>query len=147
MIEELPEILHAEVNQLSERGNALADEGKCEEAVACFEKALDLLPQPIERWSAACWLFTAIGDTYFSKSDYSRAIQPLLDAVKCHGGVGNPFLHLRLGQTQFELGNDILAADELARAYMTAGTEIFEGEDAKYFALVKSALREPPEGW
>ncbi len=147
MSEELSDTLHAEITQLSESGNALADEGKCDEAIHCFEQALDLLPEPIEKWSAACWLFTAIGDTYFLEGDYARAIQPLLDAMKCPGGIGNPFLHLRLGQTQLELGNDILAADELTRAYMGAGTEIFEGEAPKYLALVKSVLREPPGGW
>ena len=143
----LSDSLHAEIVQLSERGNALADAGQWDEAVACFEAALDLLPEPLEQWSAACWLFTAIGDACFFKGDFARAIQPLLDAVKCHGGTGNPFLHLRLGQTQFELGHEILAAEELARAYMGGGTEIFDGEDAKYLALVKSVLREPPCGW
>ena len=86
----------------------MADAGNCNAAVKCFEDALDLLPLPLDQWSAACWLFTAIGDTLFLADRYSEAIQPLLDAVKCSGGIGNPFLHLRLGQTQFELGNEVL---------------------------------------
>ncbi len=53
--------------------------------------------------------------------------------------VGNPFILLRLGQTYFELGNMKKAADELVRAYMGVGTEIFEGEDPKYFDLVRAS--------
>jgi hypothetical protein len=44
------------------------------------------------------------------------------------------FLHLRLG------------ADELARAYMGAGADIFDGA-GKYFAFLKSRLQAPPDGW
>jgi hypothetical protein len=45
------------------------------------------------------------------------------------------------------LGNELVALDELARAYMGAGKEIFQGEDPKYFELVKQNLKEPPSGW
>jgi len=144
---DLPDNIHTEITRLSEQGNALADAGDCDAAVRCFEAALDLLPPPIEQWSAACWLFTAIGDTLFQSARYREAIQPLLDAVKCAGGIGNPLVHLRLGQTQLELGHEVLAADELARAYMGAGKEIFEEEPAKYFDLVKSKLKLPAGGW
>ncbi len=58
---------------------------------------------------------------------------------------GNPFILLRLGQTYFELGNMKKAADELVRAYMGVGTEIFEGEDPKYFDLVRASIL-PPDG-
>ncbi len=144
---ELPDSIHSAITRLSEQGNALADAGDCDAAVQCFEEALDLLPPPIEPWSAACWLFTAIGDTLFQAARYSEALQPLLDAMKCPGGIGNPFVHLRLGQTQLELGNEVLGADELARAYMGAGKEIFEEEPAKYFTFVKSKLKPPVGGW
>ena len=52
--------------------------------------------------------------------------------MRCPDAIGNPFIHLRLGQTQFELGNKDRAADELMRAYMGAGAEIFVGEAPKY---------------
>lgn len=67
-------------------------------------------------------------------------------AMQCPAAIGNPFLHLRLGQCQFELGNLDRAADELARAYMGAGADIFEGAD-KYFAFLKTRLQPPPGGW
>ena len=67
-------------------------------------------------------------------------------AMHCPEAIGNPFLHLRLGQCQFELGSLDRAADELARAYMGAGEEIFEAAD-KYFEFLKTRLEPPPGGW
>jgi hypothetical protein len=54
---------------------------------------------------------------------------------------------MRLGQCQFELGNKERAADELARAYMAEGSEIFKEEDPKYFAFLKTRLKPPASGW
>jgi hypothetical protein len=67
--------------------------------------------------------------------------------MHCPKAIGNPFLHLRLGQCQFELGNLDRAADELARAYMGAGLEIFDSEDAKYFEFLKMRMAPPSDGW
>ena len=106
-----------------------------------------MLPEPIENWKAATWFFAGIGDAYFLSGKYQAALRPLLDAMKCAGAIGNPFLHLRLGQVQFELENYILAADELARAYMGDGTRVFTGENPKYFEFLKTKLKEPPNGW
>ena len=56
--------------------------------------------------------------------------------MTCPGGLGNPFLHLRLGQVLLDQGHDDLAADELMRAYMGAGAEIFESEDGRYLRFL-----------
>jgi hypothetical protein len=61
--------------------------------------------------------------------------------------IGNPFLHLRLGQCQLELGNESRAADELARAFMGAGIEMFLSQDPKYLTFLKSRLAAPPGCW
>ena len=39
------------------------------------------------------------------------------------------------------------AADELARAYMGAGTEIFENDDPKYLEFLKTKLKSLDDGW
>ena len=147
MSDELDDFTHAKITELSEKGNQCVEARRYDEAVNYFERAMEQLPDPIEKWEAATWLFGAIGDAYFLSGQSQKALQPLLDAMKCLGGIGNPFLHLRLGQVQFDLGNEILAADELARAYMAAGKQIFEGELPKYFALVTKTLRQPAGGW
>jgi len=54
------------------------------------------------------------------------------NAMHCPDAIGNPFLHLRLGQCQFELKALDRAADELMRAYMGGGPDLFKLEDPKY---------------
>lgn len=147
MSEELNNLTHSIITDLSVSGNAYSENGNYDAAIDCFSKALDLLPHPIEKWEASSWLLGSLGDAYYLSGRNQEALQPLLRAMSCLKGLGNPFLHLRLGQVQFELGNEILAADELARAYMGAGKKIFDGEDPKYFALVKSKLSKPADGW
>ena len=44
----------------------------------------------------------------------------------------NPFLHLRLGQVLLDIGEEAGAADELMRAYMGGGAEIFSSEESRY---------------
>jgi tetratricopeptide (TPR) repeat protein len=147
MPNELPGETYSRVQCLCQEGDMLADQALFGEAVSKYEEALELLPIPISQWEASTWILTAIGDACFRKKDYQKAVRSLLDTMNCPGAVGNPFIHLRLGQAQLELGNDILAKDELARAYMGGGKEVFHGEDPKYFELVTTTLREPPDGW
>ncbi len=52
----------------------------------------------------------------------------------------NPAVHLRLGEVYFELENFEKAADELARAYMAEGKDVFEDEDPKYFAFLATKI-------
>jgi tetratricopeptide (TPR) repeat protein len=141
----LDDEIHARIARISEEGNALANAGDLEGALQRFRAALELLPAPRESWEAAHWLLTAIGDVLFLQGRFAEALAPLQQSVAA-GGLGNPFVHLRLGQVQLELGNRERAADELARAYMGAGDEIFESEDPKYRRLVRETLRSPAEG-
>jgi tetratricopeptide (TPR) repeat protein len=135
-----------EVESLSNEGNILADNGKYREAAKKFIEALNLLPEPLEQWEACTWLLTAIGDMNFMQGSYEHAKNALSDAMRCPNSIGNPFVHLRLGQSQYELGNNDRAADELARAYMGAGVEIFQTEDPKYFDFLKTVLKPPAGG-
>lgn len=61
--------------------------------------------------------------------------------MHCPDGIGNPFLHLRLGQVLFDQGDQDAAADELARAYMGAGPEIFDHEEPRYFAFLSTRMQ------
>lgn len=108
--------------------------------------AWDLLPEPKNQWDAATWILSAIGDANFLGKDYGAGRDNLSLVMTCPGAIGNPFLHLRLGQCQFELNNLDRAADELTRAYMGGGAEIFN-EQPKYFDFLKTRLLPPPEGW
>lgn len=110
-----------------------------------FVDALQLLPAPVEQWHAAGWLLVAMGECQFRGGRYEKAVGPFQDAMVCPGGLGNPWLHLRLGQSCYEVGEADRAANELARAYMGGGRTVFDGQDAKYFAIVEQVLK-PPAG-
>jgi tetratricopeptide (TPR) repeat protein len=120
-VAELPDETHESIKTLCEKGDALAEDGKYSEALEQYWAAWDLLPEPRTDWEAATWILAAIGDANFLGGNFIAGRDNLSMAMHCPDAVGNPFLHLRLGQCQFELGNLDRAADELARAYMGAG--------------------------
>jgi tetratricopeptide (TPR) repeat protein len=142
---ELPENLHSQILELAERGDELAGQGAYPKAIDSYREAVDLLPRPRAHWNAATWLLVAIADAQFLSGDFAGAEVSLENAKFCPGAIGNPFVHMRLGQSLLELGNRDRALDELARAYMTAGREIFEDEDPKYLAELSKVLQ-PPSG-
>jgi len=143
---ELTDEAHARIQDLCEKGDAFAESGDYSAALAEYWAAWDLLPEPKTEWDAATWILAAIGDANFLGGDFTAGRDNLSLAMTCPDAIGNPFLHLRLGQCQFELGNLDRAADELTRAYMGGGSEIFEDAD-QHFAFLKTRLQPPPGGW
>jgi len=144
---ELPKETHGKIIALSRKADGLAGQGQYADAIQVYMQAVKLLPQPTHDWEAATWLWVAIGDAHFLAKNYVQARSALSEAMRCPGALGNPFIHLRLGQTQFELGNMQRAGDELARAYLQEGKAIFKAEDPKYLGFIKSKLKPPPGGW
>lgn len=140
MPSEMADATHRQITQICEKGNQLAQQGDYHNAVEEYFNALALVPEPITEWAASTWILVAIGDTFFSLKNYEKARETLLDAMHCPDAIGNPFIHLRLGEVQFEVGNHAKAQDELMRAYMGAGEEIFREEDEKYFEFIKPAV-------
>ncbi len=133
---ELPPSLHESIQKLSEKGDLLAERGRHQEAIAEYRRAWDLVPEPKTDWEAATWILAAIGDAAYHAGDLHEARDALQSAMRCPDGLGNPFLHLRLGQALFDLGEADRAADELMRAYMGAGEDIFADEDGRYLAFL-----------
>lgn len=144
--DELEPAIHAEVLALSASGDDLAEAGHAGLAVEAYEAALALLPAPRADWSAATWLLAAIGDAQFLAGEYEQARDALREAMRCPDALGNPFLHLRLGQCQRRLGDEQRAADELARAFMGGGPELFEDEDPADWAFIRARLRDAEPG-
>ena len=137
---ELPAAVHERIQGHCGNGDVLAAKGNYAAALNEFWAAWDLLPEPQTEWEAATWILAAIGDANFLGRDYTAARDNLSMAMHCPDAVGNPFLHFRLGQSEFELGNLDRAADELTRAYMGAGEDIFENAE-KYFAFLKTRIK------
>lgn len=134
---------YAKITKLTDQGNAEFEINNYVKARQYFKDALNLVPKPIEDWEATMWILASIGDTHFSEQDYENGLRAFSDAVRCPGGLGNPFIHLRLGEIQYELGNIPRAKDELVRAFMGAGLEIFDEEDPKYLILLRETINIP----
>lgn len=136
----LDDRIYEEINNLCLFGDNLAAEGRYEEAIAEYNKAWKLTPEPKNEWEASTWILAAIADACFFINKFKSARQALEYAMICPNGLGNPFLHLRLGQVLFEIDELNLAADELTRAYMGAEEKIFEKEDPKYLSFLRTKI-------
>src|SRR5581483_11205067 len=95
---ELPDALYEEIKELCAQGDALAEEEQYPEALEAYWAAFDLLPPPQEQWEAATWILGSIGDANFLSGDFEAGRNSLAGAMTCPDGLGNPFLHLRLGE-------------------------------------------------
>ena len=140
-VSELPPATYAKIQALCAEGDALAEAGDPRAAYNKFREAWQLVPEPKQDWNASTWILAALGDMLFQMKNYEEAREALQFAMLCPDGLGNPFLHLRLGQAQYQLGNLDRAADELMRAYMGAGLEIFETEDPAYLAFLATRAK------
>ncbi len=137
---ELDDKTYEKLTELSEAGEKLLEQGKHEQAINRYNKALDLLPKPVFEWEAATWLYAAVGDVYWELGENQKSFDAFYNALRSPGGVGNPFIHLRMGQLNFEYGDLDKTRDELIRAYMGAGEDIFKGEDPKYYSVIKDLI-------
>ena len=137
------EATYGRIRELCARGDASARQSQFEQAFGFYKDALNLVPPPAENWEATTWILTAIGDLYLLAKMMPNALKAFEDAVRCPGGQGNPFIHLRLGQCYLDLGQEDRAADELARAYMAAGWDIFEKQDPKYIKFLETRINPP----
>jgi hypothetical protein len=145
-METLAEELHEKIKRLCAEGDDAAKDEDFDTAVERYGAAWNLLPDPRTQWEAATWILAAIGDAHYLAGEFERGRKALLLAMQCPDAIGNPFLHLRLGQCQFELGFQIVAGDEFIRAYTGGGDEVFRGEDPKYYDYLQSVLRDRSDG-
>ncbi len=136
----LPPDVQVRMDELCAQGDAGLDSGNFDEALDAYLSALRLIPEPQEDWQAATWITMAIGETFYFMGDFVNAMKMMELAVVCPDGLGNPAIHLRLGQISFELGDRRRAADELTRAYMGGGEEIFDDEDSRYWEFLRTVI-------
>lgn len=132
---------HAKMEAFCEAGDNYAAQEAYGKALDAYWNAFDLIPEPKTNWEASTWVLTAIGDANFYLKDFEAGRDNLSNCMHCPGGIGNPFIHLRLGQCQLELGNKDRAADELTRAYALEGEQIFADENPKYFSFLKKKIK------
>lgn len=129
---ELDQQTHELIKSFCVVGDKLSASQLYSEALTEYNKAWAIVPDPKNEWEAATWILAAIADTCYLGGFKKSAREALQYAMTCPGAIGNPFLHLRYGQVLYDAGELDAAADELIRAYMGAGADIFAVEDEKY---------------
>ena len=139
--EKLDSLILKNINNLCAVGDELANKRRYMEAKSKYLEALKLIPEPTFGWDTSTWIYSAIGDVNFHAGEYEKCMRSFINAVQCPNGLGNPFIHLRLGQAFFELGDLKKSADELARAYMGGGKDIFLEDDPKYLVFLESKIK------
>src|SRR5262245_31842732 len=102
-VAQLADEVSRNIRALCKKGDALAGRGRYAAALGQYWAAWDLLPEPRTDWEAATWILAAVGDANYLGGDYAAGRDNLSTAMHCPGAIGNPFLHLRLGQCQLEL--------------------------------------------
>jgi hypothetical protein len=133
---------HEKIKRLCAAGDERAKVRAYGDALQLYWAAWDTLPEPKTEWNAATWILSAIGDANFLGADFVAGRDNLSRAMHCPGAIGNPFIHLRLGQCQFELGQLDRAADELMRAYTGGGPEIFADADPKFLRFLSTRAKD-----
>ncbi|MGN6645913.1 MAG: tetratricopeptide repeat protein [Cytophaga sp.] len=139
-MKELSDVILDRIDAICEEADLLFEEGKSEEAIAKYQEALTLLPEPIEEYEPSAWLISSIGDVYFFDEEYEKAVAQFEHAMSCIDSEDNPYLLLRAGQCYFELNQMQEAEDVLHEAYLIEGEEIFEEEEPKYWEFLKSKI-------
>lgn len=137
---QLSDSTYSEITTLSKQGDDLVKLGDLEAGKHKYVAALRLLPEDHREWEAATSLYVAIGDVHFRMKNYDKAFKCFFNAVQCPKGLGNPYIHLRLGQLYYEQENLEKAIEELTRAYMGAGIEIFMEDDPKYLEFLETHI-------
>jgi tetratricopeptide (TPR) repeat protein len=122
-------------------GEELGQEGRMGSALGKYAEAWELIPDPKEGWKVSTSVISAMADCWFLVGEYGEVLRALEFAMTCPDAVGNPFLHLRLGQALLEQGEEDRAAVELRRAYEAHGEAIFAHQDPKYLAFLTARGR------
>ena len=126
---------------LYEEGEKLAQAGRIGSALGKYAEAWALISEPKQGWKISTSVISAIADCWFLAGDFDEVLRALEFGMNCPDAVGNPFLHLRLGQALLERGQEERAAEELMRAYEAHGEKIFAQENPKYLAFLAARGR------
>jgi tetratricopeptide (TPR) repeat protein len=132
--------LDSKIAEITRRAKNYSFDGKHQASIDEYHNALDLIGQNVKKSKHAVMLYSGIGEVYFLQQKWEEALEYYGNAVQSEGGLGEPLIHLRLGQLRYELDQKEKAKDELLRAYMGGGEKYFEDENPKYLALISSLI-------
>jgi len=137
---ELPADIYEKLTALAEQGDAYEEQEDFAQALASYNEALALLPEPKIEWEAATWLYTAIGDAHINQQDWDEALTAFEQALASPEGTENPYIWFSLGQIFFEKGDLEQAKVHFTKAHELDGDDIFRDENPAYLALVQGDI-------
>lgn len=140
--ERVEEIWEEEVKRQVVEAERYEREGNLEKAVRLYISAFFQIPEPVTEADRMAEVCAKIGELSFQQRDARHALEYFTWAVQSKGGLGEPHIHLRLGQLRYERGEVQRARDELMRAYMGAGPEIFAAEDPRYYEAIRDVVEQ-----
>ena len=129
----LDEDIAAGARKLCKVGYELFDQGDIKTALRRFYAAWTLLPKPQTDYEEAGWILTALGDAYLAKGEYESAKEALLSALHCPKTLGNPIIHLRLGECLQELDQVAEAKEQFQLVIDNGGEALFAKEKPTYY--------------
>lgn len=144
--ERTPEINDADtIERLLEAADRNFELFELKEAADKYEKALRMLSLKRENGEQTARTLSALGDCEYVKRELRAALRYYLKVFSLTDGYANPYALLRAGQVYYDMELPQKAKPYLIRAYLIEGNSLFEGEDPKYFELIKNEemLREP----
>ncbi len=112
------------------------DQGDFRKALRLFYQGWVMLPKPQTQYAEAGWVLVGIGDSYYRLKQYTPGCEALRSANHCPQVQDNPFVHLRLGQCLFRLGEKPYARTHLYKAYHLGGESLFAKEDPCYLNAI-----------
>jgi tetratricopeptide (TPR) repeat protein len=127
------------ITALCDLGDAFLNADRFADALGKYHEAASLILEPTTN-PLALSVYTAIGEAHYFAGQHQQALEAFQTAAQTPGAIENPLAHLRLGQAYFEVGRLDEAADELTRAYMLDGSDVFDGEDEKYIAFLATRI-------
>lgn len=139
---------------LAMRGDVHAGAGEFDQAVQSYRAAWQAMAAAgsIRKDEAALLVALSLLDVTVHRGDFRAArgiVDEITTAFDSRLYVGNPLYHLRAGQSHFERGDADgrrQAGDDLTRALLGGGVELFDGEDQRYLAFAAKLL-EPPDAY
>jgi len=136
--------LFQQIRSLCEHAGNLVQMGEDEFAISKYYEALILVPDPKSDHSISTFIYTALGEEYFSMKDYAEAGKCFLKAYKCPGGENIGQINFRIGQCLEECGERKMAQDFLCQAYLLDGDELFSKANPKYYKIIRSEVEGTP---
>ena len=116
------------------------DEGDYRKALRLFYQGWLALPKPQIKYREAGWLLVGIGDSYYRLKQYTPGCEALRSANHCPEATDNPFIHLRLGQCLYRIGEKPSARNHLQKAYRLGGAQMFENEEECYLDCISDLV-------